>query len=64
MEQTSFASAENAGEKRQTGHERFLGEMNAVVPWLAIQAVLKRSGRAIADTSYGQLRAVMHRSQL
>jgi IS5 family transposase len=32
MKQTSFASAEYAGKKHQTRRERFLAEMNAVVP--------------------------------
>jgi IS5 family transposase len=32
MKQTSFASAEYAGKKRQTRRERFLAEMNTVVP--------------------------------
>ena len=30
MKQTSFASAEYAGKKRQTRRERFLAEMNTV----------------------------------
>ncbi len=49
MKQTSFASAEYAGKKRQTRRERFLGEMNAVVPWGRLEALIEphypRSGK-------------------
>ena len=41
MKQTSFASAEYAGKKRQTRRERFLAEMNAVVPWARLQALIE-----------------------
>jgi len=41
MKQTSFASAEYASKKRQTRRERFLGEMNAVVPWLRLEALIE-----------------------
>ena len=41
MKQTSFASAEYAGRKRQTRRERFLSEMNAVVPWSRLEALIK-----------------------
>ena len=33
MKQTSFASLEYAGKKRKTRREKFLGEMERVVPW-------------------------------
>ena len=41
MKQTSFASAEYASKKRQTRRERFLGEMNAVVPWSRLEALIE-----------------------
>jgi transposase, IS5 family len=50
MKQTSFASAEYAGKKRQTRRERFLGEMNTVVPWARLEALIEphypKSGKA------------------
>ena len=36
MKQTSFASLEYAGKKRKTRRKKFLGEMQQVVPWLAL----------------------------
>jgi IS5 family transposase len=49
MKQTSFASAEYAGKNRQTRRERFLAEMNVVVPWGRLQALIEshcpRSGK-------------------
>jgi IS5 family transposase len=49
MKQTSFASLEYAGKKRQTRREKFLGEMQQVVPWSALIARIEphypRSGR-------------------
>jgi IS5 family transposase len=41
MKQTSFASAEYAGKKRQTRRERFLAEMDAVVPWKRLEALIE-----------------------
>jgi hypothetical protein len=41
LKQTSFASAEYAGKKRQTRRERFLAEMNAVVPWTRLEALIE-----------------------
>jgi len=41
MKQTSFASAEYAGKKRQTRRERFLAEMNLVVPWPRPEALIE-----------------------
>lgn len=41
MKQTSFASAEYASKKRQTRRERFLGEMNVVVPWARLEALIE-----------------------
>ena len=40
MKQISFADAEFAAKKRVTRRERFLGEMEQVVPWAALLAVL------------------------
>lgn len=41
MKQTSFASAEYAGKKSQTRRERFLAEMNTVVPWARLEALIE-----------------------
>ena len=41
MKQTSFASAEFAGKKRQTRRERFLAEMNTVVPWSRLEVLIE-----------------------
>ena len=41
MKQMSFSSAEYAGKKRRTRRERFLAEMNAVVPWARLQALIE-----------------------
>ena len=41
MKQTSFASAEYAGKKRKTRRERFLSEMNTVVPWSRLEALIE-----------------------
>jgi IS5 family transposase len=40
MKQISFADAESAAKKRVTCRERFLGEMEQVVPWAALLGVL------------------------
>ncbi len=49
MKQTSFASAEYAGKKRKTRREKFLSEMDAVVPWARLEALIEphypRSGK-------------------
>jgi transposase, IS5 family len=39
--QTSFAQAEYAGKKKQTRRERFLAEMEEVVPWQKLVEVIK-----------------------
>ena len=41
MKQTSFASAEFAGKKRQTRREKFLAEMETVVPWARLEALIE-----------------------
>jgi IS5 family transposase len=41
MKQTSFASLEYAGKKRQTRREKFLGEMEHVVPWARLIALIE-----------------------
>ena len=41
MKQTSFASLEYAGKKRQTRREKFLGEMDRVVPWPRLIALIQ-----------------------
>lgn len=49
MKQTSFASLEYAGKRRKTRREKFLGEMERVVPWPALIALIEphypKSGR-------------------
>ena len=40
MKQTSFASLEYAGKKRQTRREKFLGEMDIVVPWTRLEELI------------------------
>ena len=40
IKQTSFASAEFAGKKRTTRREKFLAEMENVVPWTELEAVI------------------------
>ena len=41
MQQISFSQMEYAGKKRITRRERFLGEMERVVPWSALLEVLE-----------------------
>ena len=41
MKQFSFASLEYAGKKRQTRREKFLGEMERVVPWQRLEALIE-----------------------
>jgi IS5 family transposase len=41
MKQTSFASLEYAGKKRKTRREKFLGEMEQVVPWAQLIALVE-----------------------
>src|SRR5687767_9443838 len=41
LKQTSFASVEFAGKKRTTRREKFLGEMEEVVPWGRLVALIE-----------------------
>ncbi|MDB5783076.1 MAG: family transposase [Caballeronia mineralivorans] len=41
MRQISFASTEHQGKKRVTRREKFLGEMEQVVPWSRLLGVLE-----------------------
>ncbi len=41
MRQTSFASLEFAGKKRKTWREKLLGEMQHVVLWSALMALIE-----------------------
>ncbi|SDS22776.1 hypothetical protein SAMN05216221_1342 [Pseudomonas oryzae] len=41
MKQLSFAGAEYAGKRKQTRRERFLIEMDQVVPWQALMALIE-----------------------
>jgi IS5 family transposase len=49
MKQTSFAGLEYAGKKRKTRREKFLGEMERVVPWAVLVELIEphypKSGR-------------------
>jgi len=49
MKQTTFASLSYAAKKKRTRREVFLGEMEKVVPWRALEALIEpyypRSGR-------------------
>jgi IS5 family transposase len=49
MKQTSFAGLEYAGKKRQTRRDKFLGEMQRIVPWARLEALIEphypKSGR-------------------
>ena len=49
MSQRSFASAEFAMKKKRTRREKFLGEMERIVPWSRLVAVIEplypKSGR-------------------
>lgn len=40
-EQISFADAEQAGKRKKTQREVFLGEMELVVPWKALLKVIE-----------------------
>ena len=41
MKQISFSQAEFSGKKRVTRRERFLAEMEQVIPWDAVLAVIE-----------------------
>lgn len=41
MKQLSFASLEYAKKKRKTRREKFLGEMEQVVPWTRLIALIE-----------------------
>ena len=41
MDQLSFASLDYAAKKKRTKRDVFLGEMAAVVPWVALEAVIE-----------------------
>ena len=41
MKQISFADAEYAGKRKQTRRERFLIEMDRVVPWKDLIALIE-----------------------
>ncbi len=41
LKQTRFASLESVGKKRQTRREKFLGEMERVVPWQRLTALIQ-----------------------
>lgn len=41
MKQMSFADTEYTGKRKQTRRERFLIEMNTVVPWKGLVALIE-----------------------
>jgi IS5 family transposase len=41
MTQMSFSDAEYAGKRKQTRRERFLAEMEQVVPWTGLLALIE-----------------------
>jgi len=41
MDQLSFASLDYAAKKKRTKRDVFLAEMAAVVPWVALEAVIE-----------------------
>ena len=41
MDQLSFASLDYAAKKKRTKRDVFLAEMSAVVPWVALEAVIE-----------------------
>tara|TARA_R110000850_G_scaffold16079_17_gene50241 strand:- start:36158 stop:36370 length:213 start_codon:yes stop_codon:yes gene_type:complete len=41
MKQMSFADAEYAGKRKQTRRERFLNEMDQVVPWTPLVELIE-----------------------
>jgi IS5 family transposase len=41
MKQMSFADAEYAGKRKKTSRERFLIEMDQVVPWKRLVALIE-----------------------
>lgn len=41
MKQSSFAQAEFAAKKRVTRRERFLGDMERIIPWRDVLAVME-----------------------
>ena len=43
--QGSFAETEYAGKKKQTRRDKFLAEMEQVVPWARIFAILQNGGK-------------------
>ena len=43
MSQMSFSDFEYAGKRKQTRRERFLAEMDQVVPWTGLLGLIERS---------------------
>ena len=41
MDQLSFASLDFAAKKKSTKRDVFLGEMETVVPWVALEGVIE-----------------------
>ena len=51
MSQRSFASAEYAMKKKRTRREKFLGEMERIVPWVRISAIADGCFSLITDAA-------------
>ena len=54
MKQLSFAQGEYATKRKVTRRERFLGEMEQIVPWAALIAALKPNYFPDAGTGRGR----------
>ena len=52
MTQLSFATLDHRNKKKQTKRERFLSEMDAVVPWAALDV----TSRVIVGSFFEELR--------
>jgi len=56
MDQLSFASLDYAAKKKRTKRDVFLAEMAAVVPWVALEAVIEphypKAGGGVQNLSH------------
>ena len=55
MDQLSFASLAYAAKKKRTKRDVFLAEMAAVVPWVALEAVIEPHYPRLVRTADGGL---------
>ena len=49
MTQLSVATLDHQNKKQQTKLERFLSEMDAVVPWVALEKIKTCNGNAMSE---------------